>query len=286
MKSICIKTNNPSDLNYLLNLLENSNQPHICFSCHNFKHYKNLIIHYTGNLINDFISEISEFLSYLVIENYEENILKRLIFSNYFYFDSQERNVVLNICSEILPENDYILFEDRQKELIKIFYDYLLENNKIILDGFINFRLKEYISFLNSIIDTAVNKFIVEREYLEFISLLKVYINSEVSSVKCIHLIYNDENTILLDENKNIIDIDKDAFKAKYLSDITFSSNDYALNTLLNILPEKIYIHLVEGSIDEFINTLQLVFENRIEICKNCSICNIYKNNKQILNEK
>ena len=34
-------------------------------------------------------------------------------------------------------------------------------------------------------------------------------------------------------EDKNIINISDDIFKAKYLSDITFSSNDYALNTLL-----------------------------------------------------
>ena len=67
-------------------------------------------------------------------------------------------------------------------------------------------------------------------------------------------------------------------YKAKYLSDITFSSNDYTLNSLLSLLPKKIYIHLIDNNIDEFINTLQTVFENRIHICTDCNICKLYKN--------
>lgn len=48
MKSLCIKTNNTNTLEYLLNefkLLELNN---IYFSQNEFKHYKNIIIHYTG----------------------------------------------------------------------------------------------------------------------------------------------------------------------------------------------------------------------------------------------
>jgi len=55
------------------------------------------------------------------------------------------------------------------------------------------------------------------------------------------------------------------------LSDISFSNNDYILNTLLSILPSKIIIHLQNNYIDEFINTLALIFENKVEI-KNTSV--------------
>ncbi len=66
-------------------------------------------------------------------------------------------------------------------------------------------------------------------------------------------------------------------FNAKFLSDISFSKNDYTLNTLLTLLPKKIYIHLIDDYIDEFINTLKLIFEKRISYCHDCDICNIYK---------
>lgn len=267
MKSVCIKTNASDNIYYLLNLLDNTHMQNICYSCNRFKNYKNLIIHYTDNSISDFIHVVSELLSFLVIEKYEEIIIKRLIFSNYFYFDIQERNTVLEITLNLLSEADLNNIENRQTIIYRNFYDYLHDNNKIVLDGFINFRLKKYLDYLCSIIDEAVNQFIIEREYWEFISLLKVYIKSEVSSIEKVHLIYNNSESILLDENKKIIEIDKKAFNVKYLSDITFSSNDYTLNTLLNLVPKKIYIHLSDGISDEFINTIQLVFEDRVEIC-------------------
>ena len=267
MTSICIKTNNSKSINYLLNLLENSHIKNICYSCNKFKYYKNLIIHCSDISSKSFISNISEMLSFLVIENYEESILKRIIYINYFYFDNNERGTVLEIAQNLLSENEMFSIDDRQTILYDAFYKYLLKSKKIILDGFINFRIKKYLDFLSSVIDDAVNYFIVEREYWEFISLLKVYINSETSLVEQVHLIYDNSKSILLDKDNNIIDIDKDIFKTKYLSDITFSSNDYTLNTLLNLVPQKIYIHLSNGFSDEFINTLQLVFEDRVEIC-------------------
>ena len=69
-----------------------------------------------------------------------------------------------------------------------------------------------------------------------------------------------DQNSFyLLDENKNIIPLDNSIYQAKYLSDISFSNNDFILNTLLSVLPKKIYLHLVDNAIDEFANTLLLI---------------------------
>ena len=89
-----------------------------------------------------------------------------------------------------------------------------------------------------------------------------------------------DSVVFYLDEKKNIIHIDKSIANAKYLSDITFSSNDYCLNTLLNILPKKIHIHLLNnGKGTEFLDTLCAIFGKRIIICLDCNICNFYKAN-------
>ena len=155
-----------------------------------------------------------------------------------------------------------------------------------MLSGFINFRIKDYFEVLDDIIDEAVNSFVIEQEYLEFISLLKMYINSQKSNGSVVHLIYNNENSILLDKDKNVINIFDKVFKAKYLSDISFSTNDYILNTLLTLIPEKICIHIINDTIDEFVNTLLLIFEGRVEICTDCNICKIYKNNMKTFIKK
>ena len=219
-------------------------------------------------------------LSYLVIDEFEEEILKNLILKNYFYFDALERKKILNICYDISSEDFSSCFDKKFTLLVNYFFDYLLNNKVLFLTGFIKFRLTDYYNVLEELVDEAVNFYIVEKEYLEFVSLLKLYISSQGSNIDVIHLIYSDENSILLDSNKNIIPFSEDLLKTKYLSDISFSKNDYILNTLLNLLPKKIYIHIIHNYIDEFINTLSLIFENRVVICEDCDICKLYKNMK------
>ena len=66
MKSLCIKTNNKNSINYLLNSLENIEILDTYFSCKNFKHYTNIIIHYLGNDLDYFNSNISDLLTSLI----------------------------------------------------------------------------------------------------------------------------------------------------------------------------------------------------------------------------
>ena len=202
-----------------------------------------------------------------------------ILLKNYFYFNSTEMKHILELCYEIFSDDFNTYFDKKHNLLIDSFENYLITNKSIILTGFINFRIKNYMTILEDVVDEAVNSFVVEKEYLEFISLLKMYVNSQNSNCDVVHLIYNKNNSTLLDKDKNQINVSDDIFKAKYLSDISFSSNDYALNTLLTLVPKKIHIHLIDNCIDEFIHTISLIFENRVEICTDCSICKIYKNN-------
>ena len=282
MKSICIKTNNQTAINYLLNEINNIEIDDVYYSCRKFKNYKNVIIHYKGKNLNIFNKEISFILSNLIVDVYEDEIINRLISSEYFYFDTLEKKQI----SELTIEDSYNLEETEMPRdesfnlLCNIFNEYISSHKSLFLNGFITFRIKDYIDILNRQIDKSVNKFIVQREYYEFVSLLKMYVNSEKSKTDIIHVVYANSNPILLDKHKNIINIDENMFNAKYLSDISFSSSDYALNTLLTLVPEKIYIHLIDNNIDEFITTLKLIFENRVIYCNDCSICKMYKNNK------
>lgn len=280
MKSVCIKTNNSNLLNYLLNELDYVETEPVYISTNEFKNYKNIIIHYRGNENDKFIHEVSCILSCLVIDELEEEFIKNIIHKNYFYFNFNERKHILEMCFEIFADDFNLYFDKKYNYLINNFETYLSTNKSIVLSGFINFRIKDYMSILEDIVEQAVNAFVIEKEYLEFVSLLKMYINSQKCNCDVVHLVYDNENSILLDEDKNIINVSDDVFKAKYLSDISFSSNDFALNGLLTLLPKKIHVHLVDNCVDEFIHTLGLIFENRIEVCSDCNICKIYKSNK------
>lgn len=276
MKSFCIKTNNTNIINYLLKRFSDSNIENIYYRNNEFRLYKNVIIHYTGSDLYLFFNQLSDIITDCIIKFYEEKILSHIINFNYFYFDSYEKDEIKKDCLNILKLKNISNYANKRETIWVSVFEYIMEHNSMILSGFVNFRISDYTKSLDYIVDVSVNKFILEKEYREFIDLLKLYIYSKKPNKELIHLIYMGEDSILLDENKNIISVSKNVFNAKYLSDITFSSNDYILNTLLDLLPEKINVHLINIE-DDFIKTLKSIFEKRLYICTDCDICETYK---------
>jgi len=286
LKSFCIKTNNKKIVDYLLNNFESLELDKLYISKLNFKLYNNFIVLFKGENIDVFYNELSSILSSAIIKFYEKDIIKHIININYFYFTDIEQRKIFDIVNDYLYNGELTESYIRKDSIVISCIEYFSNNKSAILDGFVNFRLNDYIKILDYIVDMAVNKFVIDREYTEFIDLLKCYINSKDSGTGVVHLIYQNQESILLDESKKTISLDDSILNSKYLSDITFSSNDYTLNTLLTLLPEKIYIHLIDGIQDEFINTLKLVFDSRIHICNDCNICKVYSLNKHHVLDK
>ena len=277
MKSLCIKTNSQNIIDYLLENISSLNIDSLYISNHKFKIYENVIVHFMSENTDFFYDKIATTLTDAVIKFYQEKLLKRILEYNYFYFSLPEKKIILQIANDFIEE-DTITSDDNFFAIYYAILDYIKQNKSIVLDGFVNFRLQNYMKNLDYIVDISVNKYLIEKEYNEFVSILKLYVSMTPYNSPVIHLIYHNGSSILLDNEKNIIETDDDIFKAKYLSDISFSSNDYALNTLLNLTPKKLIIHLVDNeSEDEFINTLKLIFENRCVICTDCNICSTFK---------
>lgn len=278
MKSFCIKTNNSQILEYLQKEISAMPLSDIYYSQNEFKIYSNIIIHYKGHQVLTFVNLFSDILTNCILLFYENNILSRIINYNYFYFDNFEKNMIKANCTEAI-NSDYTANYDRKENIWISVFNYLCSDESkksIILDGFVNFRISEYTKYLDTIVDLAVNKFIIDREYNDFINLLKAYIDSKPPTIDLVHLIYTNNAPILLDKNKDLINLStNNIVNTTYLSDISFSACDYILNTLLSLIPDKIIIHLIAAE-DDFITSLKLIFSSKIVICNECDICKTY----------
>ena len=276
MISYCIKTDNIEIIQYLLNKISNLDFPDIIYCNKTFKKYEKVIMNWRNKKYEKFKNIISSLVSDIIIKFYQEKLVRRMISVNYFYFEDYEKKLIYENCKEFLLQSKEEVYETLFKEIEK----YVNDKRNIYIQGIVNFRISEYIKALDNIVDMGVNKYIIEKEYKEFINLLKIYVNSAECKTDILHLIYSNGESILLDKEKNIISLENNNINnLKYLSDITFSSNDIALNTLLSMLPKKIEIHIIDKE-DEFINTLKLIFESRINICTECNICKTYRNLK------
>lgn len=190
MKSFCIKTNNDEIIQYLLKNLEASSLENIYFVNKKFKSYKNVIVHYTGNSTSIFLGFISDILTNCILLFYEPIILRRIINFNYFYFEELEKKLIEENCyKHIILEEDSSL-KYRKDEIFTSLLSYISNNKSVILDGFVTFRLENYYKTLEEVVDFGVNQYIIEKEYIEFINLLKMYIDSKEPETPLIHLIY------------------------------------------------------------------------------------------------
>ena len=211
MKSFCIKTNNKKILAYLLN---NFNFPNTYISIRKFKIYENIIIHYTGENSSAFYNELSNNFVSLILNFYEEKLLKSIIKSNYFYFSESGQESVLDKCLNYLSDKSTVEYQVRIERIYIAALKYITNNKSMILSGFIHFRLSNYMKILDYVVDTFVNELVVDREYKEFINLLKSYVNSKPSNINTVHFIYKNASSILLDsKHKKIPFTDGDGFR-------------------------------------------------------------------------
>jgi putative sporulation protein YtxC len=122
---------------------------------------------------NKILNVIIETLADYIIDTYESILLKRIIKSNYSYFNNDEKNNILDIATEILKNNSKNILNSifsirRRNFVLKNIKNHFETSNNLIIEGFVNFSLKDYLKDLEDIVDKAVDDFLVERENDEF----------------------------------------------------------------------------------------------------------------------
>ena len=160
MKSICLKTNNEEIISYVIKRLEEEFDD-VIISENQFKIYKNVIVHYIGKDEKKFLIQFSGMLAGMISVFYERKILDKIIDDNYCYFDDFEKQIILKICEKII-EMQEASFKYKEEILKGLVYEYFLEEKKyMVLDGFVNFRVKPYLEVLDYVVDTSVTNFVL-----------------------------------------------------------------------------------------------------------------------------
>ncbi|MBR2289507.1 MAG: hypothetical protein IJ867_02600 [Clostridia bacterium] len=133
----------------------------IVISENQFKIYKNVIVHYLGQNERNFLIAFSGMVARMISVFYERKILDKIIDENYCYFDDFEKQIILKICEKIIEMQEES-FQYKEEILKGLVYEYFLEGKKyMILDGFMNFRVKPYLEVLDYVVDTSVTNFVL-----------------------------------------------------------------------------------------------------------------------------
>lgn len=216
---------------------------------------------------------LSELIYIISIENYYKNELQNYLCNSYFFLKYEELKkvkdkviIALQSNGGIEDENN-IYYINRKNNAIEKIKKCVVENEEINIDGYIMFRMKELRHDIESIVDKVIEKYMVEKEYDEFIKLLKYFVEIQDSKIEYVKIIIDrDENFEIRDrEGKNIMmDFIGDIVDSKLTNSVNIE--DIIISGLITNSPEIIAIYGEENCKNkEFINTIKNVFLSRVE---------------------
>jgi putative sporulation protein YtxC len=232
------------------------------------------------DVIYIFKHQISEILADHIIYQWEETIIWKEIFRKFKQVSHPDKNyifektiVFLKKCNSNESLNMLMNFGRKNKIAHRVL-EFIYDNDLLVVEGFINFCLPDYLKEIRFAIDLAYEELRNEKEYNEFIKLLRYFVDSQPAKTNEVNLLMENEGFCLWDGKG--IKIEED-FLSSYLDDILLDDinlDDILISILITIAPRRIIIHdnnqLADSSPVEMIKN---VFKDRIQVCRGCERC-------------
>ncbi|MCM8711978.1 putative sporulation protein YtxC [Clostridium sp. SYSU_GA19001] len=240
---------------------------------------------FNDKLVNIFNLYMANILYNIVIDEFYKKEIQSFLTDTYFFLKYDEIKEIKKLSLDALKSegailNEYMVyFRNRKNSIIQKIIECIEENKEINIKGFITFRMSEFREDLESIIDKVVESYMVEKEYNEFIKLLKYFVELQESKIDKINIIIEiDGNYIIQDDHGNdIMDV-----LFSELSDTKFSGvvsvEDMLISGLITNAPNTVIIHNAENcSNKELLDTIKNVFGERVIFCSKCDMCDKIK---------
>lgn len=218
-----------------------------------------------------FVEQLSEVLADYLISAYDGMLLNRIARKNYGYLKPDERREVILIAQKKIKDNSQSIFDTviriRRKNLVsRKLADFLNQSDYIILEGFVTFRMQEYVKELEEIMDWAVRQYLIEKEYQEFIKLLTCFVQMQKPKFRCVHIIAEkDAGFSIYDENMERISEQWMADLAGEHADGIIREEDLLISFLISAAPRQIIMHNISDIRNkELVDTIMQVFSGRV----------------------
>jgi putative sporulation protein YtxC len=225
--------------------------------------------------------QVSEIIAEYIVAKCEPQCVFKEIQRKYKYLSAEERKAVhdkatrfLNKCNNNESLNLLMNF-GRKNRIARKIIKYLETNNRLLIDGFIKFCLSDYLNEIRFAVELAVEEYQDEKEYNEFIKLLRYFVDSQTPKVLEVNLMMGDNGVFhLWDKNGHKIE---EKYMNYYLEDMVANQinlDDVLISILITIAPRKIILHNVSSDkSSKPVEMIRNVFQGKIENCSGCTRC-------------
>lgn len=264
--SIAIAESDISNMHYIKCILKDTEKDIKAFDSS-----RDMFYSYSANVIYDYICK-----------EYVSELLDKLLKENYSYVGEQEIDELKERCISVIAGTGIFSTEglfysiNCKNNMLKKLVEYFQESNEMILDGFITFRLRDINHELNMILEKIVEDYIIEKEYSEFIKLLKYFVDIQESRYETVNIIINESGDFIIEDEK-FTNITEEFFEDFNIDNIKgeINKNDVLVSALITCAPKKIVVHGLSNLKDkEVMDTIKNIFMERITFCTGCERCN------------
>ncbi|MBK5242186.1 putative sporulation protein YtxC [Clostridium sp.] len=231
--------------------------------------------------IKTFNLHVANMLYKIVISEFCKNGMNSFLAETYFFLGHDEiKQIEPKIVEALLSEGSIsgpsmVYYMNRKNIVIDKITKCIEENNEINISGFLTFRTKALRLDLECVVDKVVEEYMVEKEYDEFVNLLKYFVEVQESKVDEVNIIIGkDGDYCLRDREGNdlmenmIMELPGVQFDSKE------NQEELIISTIITNAPKKIIIHCVDNCKNkELIQTINKVFVNRVYYCDKCPAC-------------
>jgi putative sporulation protein YtxC len=222
-------------------------------------------------------SYFASIIAQFIVCDLKELLLQDVLRYNYFYFRRDEREEILNLARRSIENGVQNSRQETYRDVIqRKVRDYLHEQGgHINVEGFLHFRLQDYQQELKRIVDDAVESYLTEKEYREFVRLLKYFLELQQPRIDLVHLAVDEKGQFqITDQRFNKIDPrDWEEFDLEdYVEDNDYE--DVLVSMLVSVAPRQIMLHQnVLPRYPRAVETLRRIFDRRLLFCQNCAYC-------------
>lgn len=235
---------------------------------------------------NSFRDQMANALSDIILNDVTECFVYEILRKQYCCFNPNEKQSIFNHLKKGFEKDnqeDLNKIMNTKMMIVKHLNDYLKENSFIHLEGFVRFYLKDYVMELENRTEQAIEDFFMEKEYNEFINLLRYFVELQEPKIETIHLFMSeDEDYLLYDQKGCIINDDYLESLSAGIHEKDMNADDVLISSLITLAPINLIIHFSSKMENkEIIETIKKIFSDKISICNEDTTCLPAKNFKQ-----
>lgn len=203
-------------------------------------------------------------LADIIVENLQIRHMVRLLKQDYFFLSEKEQCDILVRALKKLwygtsgQKNEVAMCKIDVKQRLN---DMLAQNeaDSVMLEGFMRFRMKDYLETWEKELALCVEEYIRKREYVEFVEILRLFVKIRIPRVRQVHICVDGNGQYMLLDDRLCL------LKSQYSGE-SMDRDDALLSALVNMAPLSIVVHNKDRFFDaRIIETIKDVFGQRVE---------------------